>query len=230
MAAIDNESRIENAFKVKLQSTVGETVVFDVTPDLIETRNVNYSAIEPVHMPGQINVYKNTSSRSFNISNARIISRTQQEADRNLKRLWLLRSWCVPRFGQSTLTDKQANIREGRALFPNALNNDDTNVWDSLDRKIYGVELLGAPPAVLYLSAYSRNSGLGQTQHINRVPAVIQQLSIPYPSDVDYIPTTTGVPMPTIMTIDMTLIETHSPGEYERFSLDSYKMGNLRNF
>lgn len=218
MAINENESRVENVYKVKL-SNGSDVVIFDATPDLIETRNVNYSTIEPVHMPGQINIFKNTSSRTFNLSNIRIVSRTQQEADRNLKRLWLLRSWCTPRFGQSTLTEQQYMLREQQV-----------GIGDVRDTSTFGVELLGTPPAVLYLSAYSRGSGVGTMQHINKIPTIIQQLSIPYPSDIDYIPTTTGVPMPTIMTMDLTLIETHSPGEYERFSLDEYKQGHLRNF
>jgi len=224
MATVDNEPRIENVHKVKLRDYSGNIVTFDVTPDLIESRNVNYSSIEPIHAPGAISAYKNTSSRSFNISNIKLISRTQQEADLNLKRLWLLRSWCTPRFGaSSTLNQNQASLRTIQSKNPGF-------VVETFDTTDFGTELLGAPPAVLYLSAYSRSSGSGKMQHINRVPTVIQQMSIPYPSDVDYIPTTNDVPMPTMMTLDITLMETHSPGEYERFSLDAFKTGNLRNF
>lgn len=225
MASTENETNFENAYKVKLQNSRGETVTFDATPDLIETRNVNYGTVEPIHAPGQINVFKNTSSRSFNISNARLISRTQKEAERNLKRLWLIRSWCMPRFGKSTISEGQADAR-------NIVRSESARSASSAadQTRIFGVELLGSPPEVLFLSAYSRSSGAGKTQHIHRVPVVIQQLSIPYPSDVDYIPTPNGVPMPTIMTIDLTLVETHSPNEYEKFSLDAFKTGNLGNF
>ena len=100
----------------------------------------------------------------------------------------------------------------------------------------FGVEVLGAPPQVLLLSAYSNNksvSGQRTGQHISRVPVVIQQLNIPYPSDVDYIPTTQkygNTPMPIIMTVDITLVETHSPAEYERFSLEDFSRGILRSF
>ena len=107
----------------------------------------------------------------------------------------------------------------------------------------FGTELLGAPPAVLYLSAYSKTIGStskdsqsGSTnvwkiaQHINRVPVVIQQLTIPYPNDVDYITTSKGVPMPSIMNIDVALLETHSPNSYEGFNFDSFKQGRLQGF
>ena len=222
----------DNIYKVKIRGTDG-TVVFDVTPDFIETRNVNYSTLEPLHQPGQIYVYKNTSSRNFNISNARLISRTVEEADRNLKRLHMLRGWTVPRFGHgsSTLTNQQRinrhedPDRERKHLRDHGRDKD--------YRNDFGIEILGSPPQVLKLSAYSSPmtaNGQRQAQHIDRVPVVVQQLNIPYPADVDYIPTSSGVPMPIIMSVDITLVETHSPREYERFSLGSFKKGLLPGF
>ena len=67
--------------------------------------------------------------------------------------------------------------------------------------------------------------------NIHKVPVVIQQLSIPYPSDVDYISTPEGEPVPTIMSLDLTLQEAHSPSEYsEDFSLYKFRKGILPNF
>lgn len=202
---------VENQFKVKLQHPTDNTrrVVFEVSPELVENRSVNYKSLDPIHMPGQIFVYGSTSSRSFNIANVRLISRTPTEAQKNLEILHLLRFWCMPRFGKQT----------------------------SLEDRSLGA--LGAPPDVVLLSAYSKtpgntsraNDAAQQMGHINRVPVVITQLSIPYPSDVDYIPTSKDkVPMPTIMTLDMSLVETHSAVEYENFSLASFKNGTLPGF
>ena len=228
MASKSAERTRDNQFKIKLRGTNG-FVTFDVTPDFIETRNVNYSSLEPLHQPGQIMIYKNTSSRNFNVSNARMVSRTTEEADRNLRRLWMLRGWTMPRFGRnsSTLSGPQRANRQSDFNGTSEFFNEP----DKRDK--LGVEALGAPPQVLKLSAYSNpasQSGRRNPQHIDRVPVVIQQLNIPYPSDVDYIPTSTGVPMPIIMTVDITLVETHSPSEYERFSLNHYRSGILRNF
>jgi len=203
-------NEIENQFKVKLQHPLDRTrkVVFEVTPDLIENRSINYKSLDPVHMPGQIFVYGSSSSRTFNISSIRLISRTPQEAQKNLTTLHMLRFWCMPRFGeQSTPEDKTLGQ-------------------------------LGQPPDVILLSAYSKvpsdialaNNKAQRMGHLNRVPVVITNLSVPYPSDVDYIPTPDGVPMPTIMTIDMTLVETHSPIQYEKFSLAQFKNGTLPGF
>ena len=211
-------NEVENQYKVKLQHPFDRTrkVVFEVTPELLENRAVNYKTLDPVHMPGQIYVYATTSSRTFNIANARLVSRTPTEAQKNLEILHMLRFWTMPRFGRQ-------NELESAQLGQ-----------------------LGAPPDVLLLSAYSdvpkdlgnigdANQKMG---HLNRIPTVITNLSINYPSDVDYIPTLGntsindpgGQPMPTLMSVDVQLSETHSPFEYENFSLSQFKNGTLPGF
>jgi len=234
---------MENKYKVKLVSASqsGSSLSFDTSPIVSENRNVNYNSLEPLHAPGQIQVYKNTSSRNFQISDIKLISRTIKEADRNLRKLWLLKSWCLPRFGNSSsLTSKQRTARQTRETLrrnpdPEGNNNGSVDI---------GYELLGSPPPILYLSAYSKNigsavnqTGGGKTvnvwnisQHINKIPVVIQQLSTPYPNDIDYITTSKGVPMPIIMNLDLALLESHSPNSYERFNLDAFRQGILQGF
>ena len=233
----DFEPYNTNDYKIKLRDadhSLSNSVTFDVTPDLIENRNVNYKTIDPIHAPGQIYVYSGSSSRTFNISNARFVSRNVEEATRNLKRLWLLRSWGMPSFGKSTITNENLDNRRRRAENMSPTYKRFESQYSLQEKNfLYGKEQLGKPPEVLLLSAYSKTGGNGTNQsmeHINRVPVVIQQLSIPYPSDVDYIPTENGTPMPTIMTIDLTLVETHSPKEYENFSINDYRNGILKGF
>ena len=238
---------VGNPYKVKLTAAAqfGRTVSFDASPTISENRNVNYNSLEPLHAPGQIQVYKNTSSRNFQISDIKLLSRTMEEADRNLKKLWLLRSWCMPRFGaSSTLSSEEINTRSEFEAERQTGTFTEERLKEFYGTEV-GVELLGAPPAVLYLSAYSKNVGSSTvptgkegrdvnvwnvSQHINKVPVVIQQLTIPYPNDVDYITTTKGVPMPLIMNIDLALLETHSPNGYEGFNLDAFKQGVLQGF
>ena len=227
--------------KVRLRSASNRNNVieFRASPTITENRNVNYVALEPLHAPGQVQVYKNTSSRSFSISDLKLISRTTKEADENLKILWRLRAWTMPRFGNSSTlnADERAErLRGGRKDALSVFGKADTDF-------IYGVELLGAPPEVLYLSAYSAEVGSdakgvtkpgtqtwGIAQHINKIPVVIQQLTIPYPNDIDYITTSAGVPMPIIMNLDLQLLETHSPNAYEAFSLEDFRNGTLVGF
>jgi hypothetical protein len=222
----DQKKEVDNPFKVKLEDFAGRVVVFDATPDLIETRNTNYNQLDPIHMPGGINVYKNTSSRSFDISSARLISRNEKEAARTIKRLWTLRGWGMPNFGVGggDVSDRNARYDKNELPSDDMINNSQGDLSNVGERPV------GSPPAVLYLSAYSSSELSGYAQHIYKVPVLLSNLSIPYPSDVDYITTAAGVPVPTITTITLTLIETHSPNQYQAFSLYHYQQGQLRGF
>jgi hypothetical protein len=252
-------SEIENKFKVKLreqttypysnaQQTGGNldqkkrrfyngSVVFDVSPDITESRSVNYKTMEPVHMPGQIHVYGGSTSRTYSLSNVKLISRTVTEATDNMQRLWTLRGWTMPRFGSrsSSLTADNKRIRRD---FENGLGVDGVEGGiPTLAEK--GRELLGKPPEVLLLSAYSsltssqtsfRNQRTIPT-NIHNIPVVIQSLSIPYQSDVDYVPTLDGQPFPRVMILDLQLLETRAPREFsDNFSLNDYKQGILKGF
>lgn len=193
-----------------------EQVVFDATPEFSESRTVNYKSIDPVHAPGGIYMYANTNARTFSIS-AKLISRSVFEATKNLAYMQYLRTWTMPVFGTIG-----ANPAPGEGI-------------------------LGAPPALLLLTAYSKgNPGSQAVQktvpasdqtpipaignNIYQVPVIITQLDIPYPSDVDYIPTINSIPVPTIVTVSISLVEAHSPNAYQKFTLQDFKTGNLLYF
>ena len=236
MAVEDN-----NYLKVKLRSSLpgGSIVTFNVTPDVIENRNVNYRTMEPLHMPGGIHVYGNTASRTYNINNVRLVSRTPEEATKNLWAINVLRHWTTPYFGRSTISEEQKFNREAATGNVRVSEEQLRSNADVLGLDV-GRELIGAPPDVLFLSAYSES---GKRGNIYKIPVVITNLSVPYPSDTDYIPTQKGsdvgnryrhidanVPFPTVMTIDINCVETHSPREYSKFNLFAYRNGKLDNF
>lgn len=204
------------AYKVKLHHAPSNTTVyFDAAPDISETGAVNYRSVDPIHSPGGINVYTNTASRTFSLSGIKLFSRNQVEATRNYNRLQMLKGWRYPTFGTA------------------------------MDDPIFGVGSLGAPPAVLEFSAYALPSSNGTSMAnglIHRVPVVISSLNITYPTDCDYIPTVhlendpihnhipTGIPFPTIMPVDVTLMESHTPKQYMQFSLNDMKRGKMVGF
>ncbi len=185
---------------VRLVSAVsGAVVTFNASPDVTEHRQANYKPQELVHLPGSIQMYTNTPSRTFDISTIKLFSRTTEEATINMNNLWVLRSWLMPNFGTG-------NGASG--------------------------EIIGAPPEVLYLYAFSSvNSGSrNNPTNINKVPVVMSTLNIPYSSDGDFISTTNGDPFPRLMTISMTLVEAQSPQSLSNFSLAKYKAGTLDGF
>lgn len=259
-----------NNYKVRLVSVASlidgistgdiEQVIFEVTPSFTESRSVEYSPITPVHMPGSIQVYKNTNSRQFSIG-AHFISRTSDEATQNMIYVQTLRAWMLPYFGSTSTLNTNANRPQAKTNQRNAniATNQPTERPLTPEERARlaqnrvaasGIELRGAPPDVLYLYAYSTPSNEQVDQsaersvafgvNINRVPVVISNLEITYPEDVDYIPTyansgnnvydKTSEPFPMRMDVSITLLETHSPREYEKFDLTKFKFGVLPNF
>lgn len=185
-------------------------------------------------------MYQYTSARTFSVG-ATLVSRNADDAGINQVYLQTLRSWAMPYFGAtSTLSQEQRLARTERRL------NEEQGFFDNATAaeriRNEGVSLTGAPPDVLYLYAYSLDStskltSSGErttpTGNINRVPVVLTSLDIAYPDDVDYIPIPSGSgyePFPVKMSVSLTLVETHSPREFERFDLAAFKMGTLANF
>ena len=101
----------------------GDSVTFDAMPTIDESRSATYRGFTPIQHPGEILKYEGTQSRSFNVT-VKLISRTVAEADANLKKINLIRSWVMPFYGQGTA------------------DNPTTSAY------------LGAPPPVLTLKAY----------------------------------------------------------------------------
>lgn len=248
----DGTSEFQNKFKVSLRraadypaasqaerttSEITQRVTFDVTPDVTETRQVNYKDMNPVHMPGTIYVYGNTSARTFALDSVKLISRTVAEATRNMQTLWTLRSWTMPHFGNSSTLGGDAS--RNREAFDSATPYQRQAIIEHLSPEgfgaVYGQELLGLPPPVLYLNAYTsladgKDSVRAFATNIHRVPVVITNLTIPYPSDVDYIPTSDGQPIPRVMVLSIQLNETQAPRDMERFSIHQFRTGTLVGF
>ena len=248
----------ENNFRVRLIPVVAlafggdpsvirdSQVAFDVTPSFSESRTADYTPVTPVHMPGAMQVYKHTNSRQFEIT-AHLVSRNVSDALKNMQYLQSLRGWLMPYFGgTTTLTDSNEQQRKKQAIAtagaPTPLTSEERDRRMRERVKTEGVQLKGAPPDILYLYAYSTGvndkRGIGPVVNINRVPVVLTSLGITYPEDVDYIPVydpTESVyartePFPRKMDVTISLVETHSPREYEQFDLMAYKLGNLVNF
>lgn len=204
-------------------------VIFEASPVLSESRTVDYAPVTPVHMPGSIQVYKRTNSRAFSLT-AQLISRNVEQAGQNMKYLQLLRGWTMPYFG----------IRSGTDGFTRS--DMTSNGWDAasnngtIDDR---TSMLGAPPDVLYLYAYTNNRNSSEDRmtmvdgqiNLKKLPVVITSLGIDYPDDVDYIPASpSGEPFPVKMSVRIELAETHSPKGYEQFSLSMFKKGQLVQF
>jgi hypothetical protein len=214
-------------------------VVFDVTPDIMESREVKYKTLEPIHMPGQIFIYGGTNSRIFSLSNIKLISRTIAEATKNMNTLWTLRGWTMPYFGEGSSNLSNEERANRRDLRDGSLDSNQRADHKAGKLKL-GKSLLGKPPEVLLLSAYSNTGELSSVNgrknrqfatNLSNIPVVITSLNIPYPSDVDYIPDQNGQPVPRVRFINIQLQETHAPRDYTRqFSIQDFRKGILDRF
>lgn len=83
-----------SAVRIHEQGT-GRYVNFNVTPDVSESKNTNYVEISELRKAASMMIFIGSPSRSFNI-NAKLVSRTKQEASENFARLQLLKSWAMP--------------------------------------------------------------------------------------------------------------------------------------
>lgn len=201
-----NDYLEQNKFAVRLISVANkEKVVFKSSPtNITESRNAVYRPMDVTHLPGNYQIYSHTMPRTWNLT-IKLFSRNGIEAEENLATLTTLKSWLLPYFGQS----KTSGVGEG-------MNN-----------SAYSAELLGAPPDILRFTAYSdpTKSGLA---NINNVPCIMTQVDSNYPDDVDYIQCSSSkVPFPTIISVNIMLMEVHSPNEFKKFNIVDYKNGRL---
>ena len=94
----NTSSQSDDGHKIKLTEPGGEQIIFDVMPEIYETRSVEYESISPPQSPAAFQKYKGTASVQWTI-NATLVCRTQNEATNNLQTLNTLRAWTMPFFG-----------------------------------------------------------------------------------------------------------------------------------
>lgn len=70
-------------------------VFFDVQPNVGESGTTEYVNIDSIRQPGTLSIYMGSPGRNFSIS-AKFVSRTVEEATKNLGYVRTLRSWRMP--------------------------------------------------------------------------------------------------------------------------------------
>jgi hypothetical protein len=169
-------------------------------PEVSEVRTVEYEALTAPQMPGEFQKYKGTKSTQWNIT-ATLACRTREEAARNYIYVNTLRGWSESYFG-----DKQ------RIQFSDG----------------GGRGKLGAPPPVLQFA--------GWRSLVGTVPVVLTSLNWSWPHDCDWIPsgildpaTQQEIPFPTVMQVQISLVESYSPQQMNNFDLVAFRNGRMVN-
>lgn len=91
-----------SSWKVML-SCQGDTVVFEASATLSESRTSTWDGYQITHLPTALLSYRYTSSRKFGIQ-GKFVSRTPEEASVNANYLDLIRAWILPDFGGTGAT------------------------------------------------------------------------------------------------------------------------------
>lgn len=110
------KSESDDSHKVKLlqkeNSEVVAKVIFDVMPEVFESRSAEYEAVAPPQAPGAFQKYKGTASTQWTI-NGIFVCRTTEEATKNLAYLNQLRAWVMPYFGVRTQQNSKYRNKTG---------------------------------------------------------------------------------------------------------------------
>lgn len=94
-------------------------VVFFVQPNISESGTAQYTEIGDIRQPASLLIYMGSPSRTFSID-ATFVSRTQAEAEQNLRYVNILRSWRMP---EGTSGDGELAVKSPSRLFLWGLNN-----------------------------------------------------------------------------------------------------------
>lgn len=204
-----------------------DSVEFTITPEMSESRSVNYVEVSDIRLPASVLIWMGSPSRNFSL-NAKFLARSVAEADLAWKNTNLLKSWCVtdtgldPKGTQVSTFDATNNPHFKKTpIDPNPKPGIPPATNTTFD--VGAGSIFEGTPPVLLLEGYG-----GQFRHI---PVVITSLNIALPSDVDYIRNTTGQWIPIINDVSISLKEARDvlsgPSAIDRFLLKQFKEGTL---
>lgn len=88
--------------------------------------------------------------------------------------------------------------------------------WRTPIKTFGGIE---SGPETLILYGYGKN--------FFRIPVYVNSVNFSFPSDVDYVRSTSGVPMPIVMPVSLTLREARTVQDLQAFNYEQFKAGIL---
>ncbi len=195
---VNRKEGSDDSHKVKLieRGVSGKSVIFDVMPEVVESRTVEYGAVAPPQYPTAFQKYKGTSSTQWTV-NATLISRTTDEATRNLGILNILRGWTMPFFGTNTAK-----------TFPNKLGAPPPVLTFSGWRE----RMVG--PVQVVITSLNWNF----PQDVDYIPARRPE---------DGVNSVADIPFPTVIKLAIQLIESFSTDQVNGFNLDRFRYGDF---
>lgn len=198
---LNSKDRYDNIRIIEQQS--GKFVNFKVSPEISESKNALYLEVGDIRSSASIMVFLGSPSRNYSV-NAKLVSRTADEAAENFAYMNLLKSWAMPHKG---LAQSAAAPVGNRAIGA------------------------GDEPPVLHIYGYGEVFRAVQVvmKNINiEYPTDVDYISGNANVKLNANSTLrTDFSMPIIMTIGMTFQEIRSSDEMQEFKIDDYKAGTL---
>lgn len=180
-----------------------ESITFELSPDISESKQVIYAEIGDVREAASMMVYGGSPSRKWSI-NAKFLSRSPEEADQTWRYVQLLRSWTLP----------------------------DKNYKYGLDRSIprvvrlhgYGRTWQGIPVVLTGLN-------IDYPSDVDYIPATGNVTASPTEENVDTTPYEHSSLVPVIQSVSFQLTEIRTPKElFKDYNLEKFKLGVLPNW
>lgn len=196
-----------------IQGTINtgiETVTFEISPDMSESKQVIYTEFGDIRQAASILIYGGSPSRKWSI-NAKFISRTPDEADSSWRMVQRLKSWTNP--------DK--NFKYGF----------DRSIPRVLRLYGYGRTWRGIPVVITSLNVeYPTDVDYIPASYVAEPARVAGQTDEEFENTpntrYDY-----GTLVPVIQTVSIQLTEIRNPSELmEKFNLEKFKLGMLENW
>lgn len=193
----------DDEHKVRLVEPGVAQVVFDVMPEVVESRTVEYEPIAPPQLPSAFQKYKGTASTQWSV-NATLTCRTTKEATKNLEILNTLRGWTVPFFGSKTAEQYPKKLGAPPPV---------------LTFTGWRAQMVGPVPVVI------TSLNWNFPQDVDYIPADEFEVKDNQPGN--HKKTGKKVPFPTVIKIAIQLVESFSTDKMNGFSLADFRTGHM---
>lgn len=211
MRELNNRRDVDDSYKVKLiekgvdASDLRYQVIFEIMPDVVESRTVEYEQVQPPQFPGAFQKYKGTSPTQWTI-NATLTCRTTAEATNNLRILNLLRGWTMPFFGVKT----QRTWKNKLGAPPPVL---EFSGWKK--------QMVGPVPVVI------TSLNWNFPQDVDYIPASAFELDYVNGRRELKLNEKEYVPFPSVIKFAIQLVESFSTDQFNGFDLAEFRAGRM---
>lgn len=192
-------------------------VTFVVTPEMSESKTVNYIEINEIRQAGSILIFIGSPGRTFSV-NVKLISRNAEEAAANFKRLSILKSWGMPSKGIAGTVEST-----GEQL--------DSDAPKVLYLKGYGALFKRIQVVMKSINIeYPADSDYISSPAPQTEAEYQASLNAPIGDDSESDSDNLSLSMPIILPISMTFQEIRAGQELTNFDIAAYKSGTLEHW